>query len=67
MKRFFAVLAAILLVVFLLAGYLAFRPRHTPAGQPSLLSINSETLPEFQRQFNEAAGAVRVLVLLSPT
>ena len=67
MKRFFAVLAAVLLVVFLLAGYLAFRPRHTPAGQPPLASINSETLREFQRRFNETADKVRVLLLLSPT
>jgi hypothetical protein len=67
MKRFRSVLAAILLVALLLAGYVAFRPRHTPAGQPGLVSINSETLPEFQRQFNEAADAARVLVLLSPT
>ena len=67
MKRFFAVLAAILLVALLLAGYVAFRPRHTPAGQPPLMSINSETLPEFQRRFNETADKVRVLLLLSPT
>ena len=67
MKRFLAVLAAILLVALLLAGYLAFRPRHTPAGQPPLVSVNSETLPEFQGRFNETADKVRVLLLLSPT
>jgi len=66
-KKVFLILAVISLAILLVAGYSAFRPRPTPEGQPPLLYLSSETLLDFQKQFNDSAGGVRVLLLLSPT
>ena len=67
MKKISIVLALAGLAILLLAGYVALRPRHTPDGQPQFVSLEPENLADFQRQFNDAAENVRVLLLLSPT
>jgi hypothetical protein len=67
MKKISIVLALVGLTILLLAGYAALRPRHTPNGQPQLVSLDPENFADFQRQFNDAADNVRVLLLLSPT
>jgi hypothetical protein len=67
MKKISIVLALTGLALLMLAGYVALRPRHAPDGQPQLVSLEPENLPDFQRQFNDSSDNVRVLLLLSPT
>lgn len=68
MKRAFLILGAALLVgLLLVAAYHTYSPRHTPDGQPPLAAILPESLPAFQKLFNDSADSARILVLLSPT
>lgn len=48
------------------AWYILGTPR-TPAGQPSLVSLSTANLSEFQAAFNNANDRPRLLLLLSPT
>jgi hypothetical protein len=62
------ILIVLLLVVSLGAlGWMKLAPRRTPEGQPSLLVLDTSSLDAFRRAFNEGAGNVRILVMLSPT
>jgi hypothetical protein len=49
-----------------LAGY-ALRAPHAPPTQQPLETVTAENLPAFRSAFNDAAGTVRVILLLSPT
>lgn len=40
---------------------------NTPKGQARLADLTQANLDNFERDFNQAAGSVRVLALLSPT
>ncbi len=65
-----ALLAGVALLVLCLAGAAAWyrwAPRQSPAGQPALVQLGEQDFAAFERAFNEAAGSVRVLLLLSPT
>ena len=67
MKR---TLLLVLVAVIAVAGlwlYQNYGPRHTPAGQQALVSLNADTFDQFVRSFNAASDQVRVLVMLSPT
>jgi len=56
---------AVVLALLVLPRWVgALLPRYTPAGQPPLATLS---LPEFQKQFNDAAGRARIVTLLSPT
>jgi hypothetical protein len=60
-------IAAGLLLLLALGGIAAlyfWAPRRTPAGQSPLANLD---LAAFQQAFNDAAGQVRVVLLLSPT
>ncbi len=61
------VVLLVLVAVSVFAGWEEFRPRErvTPAGQPTLVELQSAE--PVQRAFNSAPEAVRVIVLLSPT
>ena len=59
-------LLGLLAIVGALAGYLLRTP-HTPSGQPPLQTLKTENLSAFHGAFNDAAGKVRVILLLSPT
>lgn len=39
----------------------------TPPGQPQLLAVTPQTLPQFTQEFNRSANAERVVLLMSPT
>ncbi len=40
---------------------------HTPAGQAALVEIKNGDVSALRAEFNQAAGSVRAIVLLSPT
>ena len=63
-----AVIRLLLLISILggLAGY-ALQAPHAPRGQPPLETVTAENLQAFRSAFNDAAGKVRVILLLSPT
>ena len=54
-------LAVVAVLLYLYAGH------ETPAGQPPLASLTSETLSQFATAFDSAKGDVRVVLFLSPT
>jgi len=65
-----ALLVTCAMAVLLVAGaaaWLRWAPRQVPAGQPSLVTLDTDWLPGFRAAFNGSRGEVRVLVLLSPT
>jgi hypothetical protein len=63
-KRALWVMAAIALLA--VAFYL-WGSSHTPPGQPPLVSLNDANVSEFQRSFDRASSATRVVLLVSPT
>jgi hypothetical protein len=66
MKRTWAILLATA-VVAVLGGIYFMRTGHPPAGQPSLVEINSATVSALQSDFNRTSEKLRVILLLSPT
>ena len=65
-KSYTLVLVAVVVLSSAAAWYV-WGPRETPAGQPGLADLTVENLPAFQKQFNDDADKVRLVVLLSPT
>jgi hypothetical protein len=63
-KSLLIVLAGFLLG---LAVYYVYGGSAVPAGQPSLVSLNSSNLAALKESFNQSAESVRVIVMLSPT
>ena len=49
------------------AAYYFLAPTPTPPGQLSLTSLDRSGFEAFERLFDDAAGRVRVVALLSPT
>ena len=66
MKRTWSIVLAAAVVVILGAVYFT-RTGHAPAGQPSLVEMNSSTLSALQAEFNRTSDKLRVILLLSPT
>ena len=54
-------------VFLLLAGVYLASTGSVPAGQPSVVELNDETLSRLKQEFNRAAGSMRVILLLAPT
>jgi len=67
MKSRLLILASIALAGFLALGWYFFGPRKTPAGQPPLVALTTNTFDQLRTAFNAASGDVRVVLLLSPT
>jgi len=44
-----------------------FAPRHTPAGQLPLATLDAASLANVKADFNRDDGATRIILLLSPT
>ena len=60
-------LAILVLVAVATGAWLKWSPRSVPSGQPALAHLGADSLPSFRSAFNEGAGEVRILALLSPT
>ena len=58
---------AAVLALAINAGYVRFVRPQAPDGQQPLTTIDSVTLQALRTDFNQAAGKVRLIVLLSPT
>lgn len=71
MKRAFKIagiaLGSGVLLVAVAGAWLAWSPRRVPEGQPSLTTLDANSLPEFRHAFNDGHGEVRIVALLSPT
>jgi hypothetical protein len=48
-------------------GRQQFGTHNTPPGQPALAHVSLESIEALRTEFNSAANAVRLIVLLSPT
>jgi hypothetical protein len=48
-------------------GRQQFGTHNTPPGQPALAHVSLESIEALRADFNSAANAVRLIVLLSPT
>jgi hypothetical protein len=66
MKRSLAIVLASAGVV-VLGGIYFTRTGHAPAGQTSLVEIDSPALSALQAEFNRTSANLRVILLLSPT
>jgi len=58
------------LALLVIAGLIAFQlvgPRSTPSSQPPLARLAPGDIGPVRQAFNDAAGSVRILLLLSPT
>ena len=64
-RRVFAL--AILVALFAAFGWWRYGTRYVPAGQPPLVTLEPASMAALQQDFNQAVGAVRIIVLLSPT
>ena len=66
MKRAYIV-SAIVVALLAAAGLYLYGGGQTPAGQPLLQNLSTQSVGEFKNHFNAAKDDVRVLLLLSPT
>ncbi|MGA7409581.1 MAG: hypothetical protein WBW33_03790 [Bryobacteraceae bacterium] len=65
MKRTWSIVLAAAVVA--LGGIYLMRTGHAPAGQPSLVEMNSSALSALQSEFNRTSAHLRIILLLSPT
>jgi hypothetical protein len=65
-RRTFGLLALLIVLAAAIAWYRS-TPGETPAGQPPLVTLHSESLRRLRDDFNRDASQSRVIVLLSPT
>jgi hypothetical protein len=61
------VLIALVLLACIAAVATRFLRHDAPAGQPPLAILTEQTLGELRDDFNAAADATRIILLLSPT
>jgi hypothetical protein len=60
-------LVAVLGVLLGAFAWYRWAERHTPAGQPPLVTLDAAALDTLRSEFNAHADKVRIVVLLSPT
>jgi hypothetical protein len=64
------VLLTLIVFVIAVAAYVAFLlrgPGQSPSGQPPLANLSPTNSASLVKAFNDAAGQVRAIVLISPT
>ena len=62
-----ATVAGATVLVMVVAAYLRYAPRRTPAGQPDLQVLAKEDVKPFAAAFDAASDSIRIVALLSPT
>jgi hypothetical protein len=65
-RRSLAVLAMVVAAILGVAWFL-LGPGEAPAGQPSLVTLDLDSLDALRAEFNRDSKQARVIVLLSPT
>ena len=65
-KRYWILIGVFAVVLVLIVRSFAVG-HQTPPGQPQLLAITPQTLPQFAEEFNGSAKEKRVVLLMSPT
>jgi hypothetical protein len=65
-KKYWIAIGICAVVAILVIRHFA-EGHQTPSGQPQLLAITPQTLPQFAAEFNRSAGVERVVLLMSPT
>lgn len=65
-KRYWILIGVVAVVFILIVRNFAVG-HETPQGQPKLLAISPQTLPQFAEEFNGSAKEERVVLLMSPT
>jgi hypothetical protein len=65
-KKYWVLTGIVAVFVVLTIRYFAVG-HQAPPGQPQLLAITPQTLPEFTQEFNRSANVERVVLLMSPT
>lgn len=65
-KKYWIPLGIATMVFVLMIRYFA-AGHETPSGQPQLLVISPQSLPQFTQEFNRSANVKRVVLLMSPT
>jgi hypothetical protein len=67
MKRSAVIAAFVFSLLASAGGWYLWGPAGVPAGQPPLVSLAPANFADLQQAFNENAGKIRVVALLSPT
>jgi hypothetical protein len=65
-RRYWILIGVFGVVLVLIVRYFA-AGHQTPPGQPQLLAITPQTLPQFAEEFNGSPKEERVVLLMSPT
>jgi hypothetical protein len=65
-KRYWIAIGIVAVILLVLVRYAA-AGHQTPSGQPQLLAITPQSLPQFTQAFNRYSNAERVVLLMSPT
>jgi hypothetical protein len=66
-KRRRRIVLAFVVIALVAAAYRYFGTHNAPAGQPALATLDAGSLDALRVDFNRAAAATRIVVLLSPT
>jgi hypothetical protein len=66
-RKKFAIVALVLALAALGAGWYYWGPVAMPEGQPPLVEITPQTIEQFRAEFNRHADRPRIVALLSPT
>ena len=67
MKKTLSIFGGVVGAAVLIGAWVAWGPSHAPAGQPPLVSLDAANFTQLQKVFNDDAGKIRVVALLSPT
>lgn len=66
-RRTLITIVVLVLVAFGAFAWMGVLAHNAPAGQPPLSHLDAGSLATLKADFNRAAGATRMIVLLSPT
>ncbi|HEV2323999.1 MAG TPA: hypothetical protein VGS10_08610 [Terracidiphilus sp.] len=65
-KKYLILIGIVAVAVILIVRYFAVG-HQTPSGQPQLLAITPQNVPQFAAEFNRSRNVERVVLLMSPT